>query len=657
MKPLDRANQPRNTRVKLVAALGALASTLVFLGCETGRATSLRTRLVAYPPAPQRSFVLALGGLRDHAPPSNAEVQLSQLLFGVDPPAALTIVHPTSLAARDGTIWVCDSVLDAVLVQRPQGAALETAYAAPPGTHPYAITTAPHGDIIVADTSGLRRLDASGTRVVAYRIPDGARYGGVVLVGDALWASNTAQHQLDLFDADSGAWRRSIGQHGMDAGAFAQPRGMALTPTGEICVVDTLNNRVQVLSGDEGRWLRDIGEPGRTPGAFGRPRDVAVGPDGVVFVTDAVSQQVHAFAADGRFLLSFGERDGATADGGALTMPFGIAVTEQKPETTIALPADIQPQYYVLVAEQLNRPGVRVFAWLGVSESELLQAATADRQRLTWTSASGAVLAENPHWRADRCTACHTRAGGFPIPADEIDALCLTCHDGVAAPADPHPIGRPAQTTLVSTPSRFPTPGGVVGCITCHDIVQHCEPEARPQPQDRALLRYDNPLRPSDYCGQCHTDASATRYNPHVRRSDEQNCRFCHTSAPAPRDGVRRFEPQLRVASADLCLNCHERHWDVSPRGHVERPMTAATTAHLLANEQRLQPDAPRNAQPRLLPLGESDIVTCYTCHNPHAEGVFPADSTVGALASHPSDRAALLRVDWMNLCVMCHQQ
>jgi hypothetical protein len=162
------------------------------------------------------------------------------------------------------------------------------------------------------------------------------------------------------------------------------------------------------------------------------------------------------------------------------------------------------------------------------------------------------------------------------------------------------------------------------------------------------------------------------RFSPHRQRDAtgrvrEDACLFCHTQRPEiPVDGRRRFEPQLRDESSDLCLNCHRRHWDLSPLGHVDRPVTPAIRQWMLAREAsstnaddawqpaRALVDSER--QPARLPLG-AGRVTCYTCHNPHYAGLFPPGSELGALAVDAKDRASALRANWIELCSECHRR
>jgi len=662
-------------RLALLAALGAACA-----GCGGGRGgVAPRGEPVVYPPAPQPPRVIALGTLRGAPPPSGTQVELSLFLFGVEPPAPLTIANPTGLAALPDGLLICDSALRLVFRWDAAADRVSAEHFQPPLTRPLAIAAASDGGRLVCDDGRVVRTDAAGRALVEYvPAPGEFRPAGVLQVGDEVWVSNLAAHRIEVFDAASGAHLRCIGRRGDGPGEFALPRGLARTPAGAVCVVDMLNNRVQVLAAD-GSWIRDIGAPGDTPGCFGRPRDVAVGPDGTVFVSDAFSQRVHAFAADGQPLLAFGEPDSGS---GALALPAGIAVGHEAPRLERGLPPGLTPAYYVFVSEQLLRPGVRVYAWLGATDGAAGEPPPSGVAR-QWRPHFPQSAAINPHWRADRCTKCHEQGNGrmLSIAPEAVDRLCLSCHDGQQAFADPHPIGRPAVTELVTTPAGWPTVNGTLACITCHDIRRHCDVAARRPAVNDILLRGYDPQRPLDYCMNCHHADALGRFSPHRQRDAagrvrEDACFFCHTQRPEiPADGRRRFQPHLRDESSDLCLNCHRKHWDLSPLGHVDRPITPAVRQWMVTRELGLTSDLPleelarRAAEserpPARLPLGGQESrtpgggerVTCYTCHNPHYAGLFPPDSELGALADDARDRASALRANWIDLCSECHRR
>jgi predicted CXXCH cytochrome family protein len=648
----------------LLSAAGMPSTGCLGPGNDAARREAARL----YPPPPQTPRAVALGTLRGAPPPSTAEVNLTMFLFGAEPPPRLTIANPTGLAARDHSVWICDNALSAVFRWDAEADAVTEERYDAPTEHPVAIDLAPNGDRLICDRRGVLRIEPSGRTVGTYALSAGElRPGGVLAVGDAVWVSNLAQDRIEVFDADSGRHLRSIGERGRGPAQFALPRSMARTPDGNVCVVDMLNDRVQVLAPD-GRWLRDIGGPGDSVGMFGRPKDVVVGPDGTIFVTDAFSQRVHAFAPDGAPLLAFGEPGTGV---GELILPSGIAVSPYAPRTLHSLPRGAEAAYYILVGEQLNGPGIRVYAWLRPGEGGE-STAPLPGEAVHWKPRFPQSAAINPHWDASRCTKCHQSDGPrlLPIPLERTDALCLSCHDGVQAPADPHPIGRPATTELVKAPADWPTVAGAIGCLTCHDIQRHCDPAAKRPAVNTILLRGYDPQRPLEYCSNCHGADVGGRFSPHRQRDAAGNvredaCLFCHTQRPeVPADGRRRFQPHLRTASSDLCLNCHIRHWDLSPLGHVDRPVTPRIREWILVRElsrtrnanlqelERLARDS--KGEPARLPLGQ-DKVTCYTCHNPHYAGLFPPDSELGALATNPEDRRSALRTNWIELCSECH--
>lgn len=600
----------------------------------------------AYPPAPQPAQVIALGQVSEGQSASKTEQKLTLFFFGAEPEPGLGLIKPVSMACRADALLICDSALGSILRWDSSKLKLDAPRWNEPPMRPMVIRAAGNGDLLIVDVSQLAvlRYSEAGAMLRRYTIAEKTfRPAGVAELNHEVWVSDSIGHRILVFDAESTALLRTIGKRGPGRAEFGAPLGLAATPDGNVCVVDTLNNRVQLLN-QQGEWIRDIGGPGNHVGRFGRPKDVAVGPDGTIFVTDAASQRVHAFDGDGHVLLSFGEPG---SDIGALSMPAGICVCLHSPISNPQIPTGFEPSYFVIVAEQLRRPGIRVYAWRTRSSSERVALSANSYDSIS-------VSPSNPHWSKQRCNACHEINGDRPQPIDPhtVDALCLSCHDGKKAVAEAHPIGRLASAAGKSPPSEWPLVDGRIACLTCHDIRRHCDPDVVRPGVNSALVRDFASDRRMDFCNHCHEGENLRRYNPHVQLAksgavNEQSCLICHVHEPAiPANGARRFSAELRSDGSATCLTCHGKHWDVSERGHVDRLASSKVKANIQQRQDHQAPGA--------LPLWNNQV-TCFSCHNPHQAGLFPTGSELGSIAAHSVDAQAYLRVDLIDLCSYCH--
>jgi hypothetical protein len=642
--PVRRAANARVCARLVGVAAAILFGAVSFQGCQPGGKTEqILLEQSSYPPPPQVSQVLALGNLRVDGSPSKTEAQLAEFFFGAVPEPGLGLIKPVSVATMGAKLLICDSAMNAVLQWDSVAKSLDEYPSADRPQRPIVVRTAPNGDCLVIDIGRnvLLRFSPEGALVRQYAAPNKSfRAAGVVCVGKEVWISDAAGHCIAIFEADSGKYVRSIGGRGPGPAEFGAPLGMAATPDQHVCVVDTFNDRVQVLDAT-GKWVRDVGRPGNQVGCLGRPKDVAVGPDGVIFVTDASSQRVHAFDPKGRALLAFGEPESGV---GSLAMPAGICVCEVCPLPDVLLPEGFKAAYYIAVAEQLSNPGIRVYAW---------------RDRKTSTLVSGDAArpgksADNPHWSADKCSACHQQEQGrsIPIAAAKTDAICLACHDGKKASEEAHPIGRSATAAGMKAPQGWPLVDGRIGCLTCHDVRRHCDATVSQPVINSAMVREFEPDRRMEFCNRCHVVEDFRRLNPHKQLDPKgavikQTCMVCHEhAAEVPMDGVRRNKAELRADNSGVCLACHAPHWDVSPRGHVDRPVTDEILRNIQSREQSESAGS--------LPIKDGKV-TCYSCHNPHEPGLFPSGSPVGSMAASRTDAEVHLRVDFFDLCLHCH--
>jgi DNA-binding beta-propeller fold protein YncE len=91
------------------------------------------------------------------------------------------------------------------------------------------------------------------------------------------------------------------GGKGGARGQFDFPRGIAVDPSGNVVVADSVNGRIQRFS-STGTFLNMFGEIGPKPGQFRDPNGVAVDSKGNIYVADVGNHRIQKLDANGRFL-------------------------------------------------------------------------------------------------------------------------------------------------------------------------------------------------------------------------------------------------------------------------------------------------------------------------------------------------------------------
>jgi sugar lactone lactonase YvrE len=125
-----------------------------------------------------------------------------------------------------------------------------------------------------------------------------------------LYVADVDQDQVLVYDADTLKLKRRIGSGGhkhelTTPGDFARPAGVAVDHDGNLCVADTLNNRIEIFDGD-GKFISTFGKAGDGPGYFSRPKGVAIDSDDHIWVVDGMQDRVQVFNRDAQLLISFG---------------------------------------------------------------------------------------------------------------------------------------------------------------------------------------------------------------------------------------------------------------------------------------------------------------------------------------------------------------
>lgn len=635
------------------------AITLMYLtGCTNQRDSEMRASENLYPPAPAVARIAALGNLRVGPAATTLNREISVLLLGTEPEPTLGLLKPTTIAIRNDELLICDSVLHAILTWNPSHASLSTLTLHPNPDRPVAAQTTPTGELLVVDAGAgqVIRYDAAGQRVRSYTRPSGVfRPAYAIQVNDEIWVSDVGSASVERFDAADGHWIEAMRGPPTPNAPFVMPYGLARTPSGEVLVVDMLAPTVHVFAAD-GTWRRRIGAAGDRPGYFGRPKYAAAAPDGTIFISDAGLQCIHVFDAKGQRLMAFGN---ARQSENRLTVPAGLAIASDAFIKYQSPPDGFRVDYAVLGAEQITNPGVRTFAW---GEGRRTAENEGPISSMPPTNSRGTV---NPHWSTEGCKTCHAAAGPpQAIAVAAAQTLCLTCHDGLKATQEFHPVDRVANRGPAQTPADWPVLNGRLTCLTCHDIMKHCtEKTARPD-GNALMLRAFDAATPFAICLACHKDQSSPRINPHRTSGDAKRdaatCNFCHSADLKDQPGGQRSgQTALRVESSALCLTCHARHWDYFPGGHVERPIPATIGGNLarpVAADGAVLRTAGSLKASDLLPTVNGRVV-CYTCHNPHRPEAYPPQSPLGLRSGATQDERFNFRLERTQLCFTCHNK
>jgi len=253
---------------------------------------------------------------------------------------------------------------------------------------------------------------------------------------------------------------------------------------------------------------------------------------------------------------------------------------------------------------------------------------------------AGKMTAEqipNPHWREDACLSCHRTppsSRDTALRGKDINGLCQSCHDTILANTYHHAVGmEPSAEKRNRMPESFRQAvkrgGGVITCISCHDLLMQCKKERFVEKiENRLFFRNGPSIKRTDICFNCHNPKNYERLNPHDQISDEGElnqtvCLVCHSVAPNRRQ-VKSIDDVTFAVTDDLtqlCSGCHK--W----RPHPAMPfgMNSAGLNHLVkpSPEVFMQMKATEKSDSLILPLEPaSGRIVCATCHNPHERGV-----------------------------------
>ena len=285
--------------------------------------------------------------------------------------------------------------------------------------------------------------------------------------------------------------------------------------------------------------------------------------------------------------------------------------------------------------------------------------------------------AKNPHGDPSLCSSCHKPAvvGRGTLRFDgNVSQLCQSCHDGRLATREVHPVDMaPSATIAQEIPSDIPLEDGMLTCLSCHDVSMGCKAGQPATEPNRNLLRGTRVSNPLEFCFRCHKQENYRTFNAHdqleVGKAKTDTCVWCHVRVPDVDSRLKEGASYaLRSKSFGVCRNCHVVAKD-HPTGdsHMFATPSAKMMWHMSAYEiqprmhltfkQLLEYVRAANRTPRSIPLDENGHITCYSCHNPHEEGLLP-DWNPRSVGAEPKQAANhRLRTHEGIACRVCHEK
>lgn len=361
----------RNVRAAVaLVGLGLIG----ILGCST--AGPAKEPLLVFPSPPDAPRIQYLTWASGAKEVGTKGMTLDQFLLGDEATDRRRLNKPYGLAARDGSLYVADSMGLCVARLDFKNKSFSLFGARGPGRlkKPLNIAIDSAGYKFVAD-SVRKQVVVFGPNdayVNAFSFPEPCHPVDVAIWGDELFVlDNDTTPQVLVLDRRTGDVIRSFGEDGKEPGQFHLPVSIAVGPEGNIHVSDTMNWRIQKLTPEgESLWVKGVAGYGL--GQFARPRGIRVGPDGIVYIVDGATEIVQMFNSEGQLLMHFG---GPGVVPGTMLLPSSMAIDKSCiPYFTEYVHEKFNVDYLLFVANQYGDYLINIYAFGSFPEGYQLDA-------------------------------------------------------------------------------------------------------------------------------------------------------------------------------------------------------------------------------------------------------------------------------------------
>lgn len=223
--------------------------------------------------------------------------------------------------------------------------------------------------------------------------------GFAVSPNGELFVVDRANHRIQRFDP-SGTYVSQWGTQGTGSGQFDQPEDAAIDNAGNLWVSDGwgANHRVQKFD-RTGTYLTQLGTPGTGNGQFDRPRGLAFAPDGTLVVGDWMNNRVQRFLPTTTQLVSpaYGSFNAAR---GTLSFWFKPTWNGSETATRVFFRENggnfnnlgfhkIGTQFYLYMIDNIADASRAVRVGMGPSDTAQIKAGEWHHLAATWDTAAG----------------------------------------------------------------------------------------------------------------------------------------------------------------------------------------------------------------------------------------------------------------------------
>lgn len=212
-----------------------------------------------------------------------------------------------ALEPQSGDVYVSDRPSGSVFVYTRDGKFARAFKPEPPikGWQPLGLAFSPQGDLWVVDLSSpFQRIEVfglDGTLKKTLGQPDQFNFPNMVAFDAAANVYVTDSNNGRVVILDQGGKQLATINRGVSVGDLGLPRGVAIDDAGRLHVVDTTAHSVQIyLVGTDKdarpRYVGTIGEEGLQEGAFEYPNGVAVDARARIYVTDRENNRIQVWS-------------------------------------------------------------------------------------------------------------------------------------------------------------------------------------------------------------------------------------------------------------------------------------------------------------------------------------------------------------------------